>query len=260
VDAYRPDKVVAEPDPGGSGDPPVAGFSPPELQAGARAVFGFPLRVGAVRLGALNLYRDWPGPLSGDHHADALVVADVAASPPSKAPPAPKSPWPREISRKPTRPDWSPGWNTGSPISKRTKPRPSPRSATPAARWSTPPPASESRSPKPPNSPPPASAPARSTSNWKPQPPHSNRATLKHRATVRCPRATSRPSRQNQAVLRPRAGQPIPWPIVLSRSATTSTEQPPASWPGWFSRAEPPSITGNMIRAHLTTGTRSHLA
>jgi hypothetical protein len=42
-------------------------------------VFGFPLRVGTVRLGALNLYRDRPGPLSGDQHADALVMADVAA-------------------------------------------------------------------------------------------------------------------------------------------------------------------------------------
>jgi hypothetical protein len=42
-------------------------------------VFGFPLRVGTVRLGALNLYRDCPGPLSDDQHADALVVADVAA-------------------------------------------------------------------------------------------------------------------------------------------------------------------------------------
>ena len=79
VDAYRHDTVVAEPD---LADPatgrwPV--FSPPAVQAGARAVFGFPLRAGAVRLGALNLYRDRPGPLSGDQHADALVVADVAA-------------------------------------------------------------------------------------------------------------------------------------------------------------------------------------
>ncbi|HEX7267645.1 MAG TPA: hypothetical protein VF256_09510, partial [Streptosporangiaceae bacterium] len=32
-----------------------------------------------VRLGALNLYRERPGPLSDDQHADALVVADVAA-------------------------------------------------------------------------------------------------------------------------------------------------------------------------------------
>ena len=79
VDAHRQDTVVAEPD---LADPvtrrwPV--FTPPALQAGARAVFGFPLRVGTVRLGALNLYRDCPGPLSGDQHADALVVAGVAA-------------------------------------------------------------------------------------------------------------------------------------------------------------------------------------
>jgi GAF domain-containing protein len=79
VDAYQQDRVVAEPDLAN----PVTGrwlaFSPPALQAGVRAVFGFPLRVGAVRLGALNLYRDCPGPLSGDQHADALVVAGVAA-------------------------------------------------------------------------------------------------------------------------------------------------------------------------------------
>jgi hypothetical protein len=37
------------------------------------------LQVGAVRLGALNLYRDRPGPLSDEQHADALVMADVAA-------------------------------------------------------------------------------------------------------------------------------------------------------------------------------------
>jgi GAF domain len=79
VDAYQQNKVVIEPDLDGS----VAGrwpaFSPPALQAGARAVFGFPLRVGTVRLGALNLYRNESGPLTSDQHADALVVAQVAA-------------------------------------------------------------------------------------------------------------------------------------------------------------------------------------
>src|SRR6266702_7983141 len=79
VDAHHQDKVVAEPD---LADPVTRrwpAFTPPALQAGVRAVFGFPLRVGSVRLGALNLYRDRSGPLSGDQHADALVVADVAA-------------------------------------------------------------------------------------------------------------------------------------------------------------------------------------
>ena len=79
VDAYQQDRVVAEPD---LADPVTRrwfAFTPPALEAGVRAVFGFPLRVGAVRLGALNLYRDRSGPLSDDQHADALVVADVAA-------------------------------------------------------------------------------------------------------------------------------------------------------------------------------------
>jgi hypothetical protein len=79
VDAYQQDEVVAEPD---LADPVTRrwpAFTPPALQAGARAVFGFPLRAGTVRLGALNLYRVLPGPLTGDQHADALVVADVAA-------------------------------------------------------------------------------------------------------------------------------------------------------------------------------------
>ena len=44
-----------------------------------RAVFGFPLQVGAVRLGALNLYRDQSGPLTDEQRADALVMADIAA-------------------------------------------------------------------------------------------------------------------------------------------------------------------------------------
>jgi len=79
LDAYQQDGVVAEPD---LADPVTfrwPAFTPPALRAGVRAVFGFPLRVGTVRLGALNLYRDLPGPLTGDQHADALVVAEVAA-------------------------------------------------------------------------------------------------------------------------------------------------------------------------------------
>ena len=79
VDAYRQDRVVAEPDLAGSVTRRWVAFAPPALEAGVRAVFGFPLRVGTVRLGALNLYRDRSGPLSDDQHADALVMADVAA-------------------------------------------------------------------------------------------------------------------------------------------------------------------------------------
>lgn len=79
VDAYGQDQAVLEPDLANPRTPRWLAFSGPALDAGVRAVFGFPLRVGAVRLGALNLYRDRPGPLGYDEHADALVMADVAA-------------------------------------------------------------------------------------------------------------------------------------------------------------------------------------
>ncbi|MDA8072467.1 MAG: ANTAR domain-containing protein [Actinomycetota bacterium] len=79
IDAHALGGPVAEPD---LAEPAVArwpAFAAPAVAAGVRAVFGFPVRIGAVRLGALDLYRDRPGPLTADQHADALVLADVAA-------------------------------------------------------------------------------------------------------------------------------------------------------------------------------------
>jgi hypothetical protein len=79
VDAYRDNKVVLEPDLAHPVVPRWPAFSPKALEAGVRAVFGLPLRVGAARLGALNLYQDQPGPMSDNQHADALVMASVIA-------------------------------------------------------------------------------------------------------------------------------------------------------------------------------------
>jgi hypothetical protein len=79
VDAYRQNQVVAEPDLAEPAASRWLAFTPPALAAGVRAVFGYPLRVGSVRLGALNLYRGRASPLTDSQHADALVVADVAA-------------------------------------------------------------------------------------------------------------------------------------------------------------------------------------
>jgi GAF domain len=79
VDAYRQDQVVAEPDLAEQAGSRWLAFTPPALEAGVRAVFGYPMRVGSVRLGVLNLYRDRASPLTDDQHADALVLADVAA-------------------------------------------------------------------------------------------------------------------------------------------------------------------------------------
>ena len=55
-------------------------FSPRALQAGLRAVFTFPLRHEQQPLGALDIYRDSPGPLSAAAKDAAQTLADVAAA------------------------------------------------------------------------------------------------------------------------------------------------------------------------------------
>jgi GAF domain-containing protein len=79
VDAYHSDRPVSEPDLANPTTARWLAFTGPAIDAGARAVFGFPLHVGAVRLGALNLYCDAPGRLTADHHADALLLAGIVA-------------------------------------------------------------------------------------------------------------------------------------------------------------------------------------
>jgi hypothetical protein len=60
-------------------DPPArwGGFSGAAVKAGVRAVFSFPLQIGAAQIGALTLYQDRPGPLDDDTYDDALVMAEV---------------------------------------------------------------------------------------------------------------------------------------------------------------------------------------
>jgi hypothetical protein len=79
VDAHRDGEPVLEPDLEHQLGSRWPAFSPAALRMGARAVFGFPINVGVTRLGSLNLYRDSPGPLSEEQHADACVIADVSA-------------------------------------------------------------------------------------------------------------------------------------------------------------------------------------
>jgi diguanylate cyclase (GGDEF)-like protein len=55
-------------------------FGPAALAAGLVAVFTFPLRHGDERLGALDLYRDTPGPLDEHDMSVAQTLADVVAA------------------------------------------------------------------------------------------------------------------------------------------------------------------------------------
>ena len=48
-------------------------------QVGARAVFAFPLRIGAINFGAVDMYRRTPGPLSKGQLKAALLTADTLA-------------------------------------------------------------------------------------------------------------------------------------------------------------------------------------
>jgi GAF domain-containing protein len=79
VDAHHQGRPVLEPDLAAPKITRWLAFTGPAVTAGVRAVFGFPLQVGVVRLGALNLYCDHAGSLTAEQHADALVMAGIAA-------------------------------------------------------------------------------------------------------------------------------------------------------------------------------------
>lgn len=78
VDAWRSGAVVLDPDLAAPGTVRWPAFAQAGVSAGVRAVFAFPLALGAIRLGVLVLYRDRPGALSTDEFAYGLVLADVA--------------------------------------------------------------------------------------------------------------------------------------------------------------------------------------
>jgi ANTAR domain len=54
-----------------------AAFAAAAVAAGVGAVFAYPLRLGAARLGALTLYQLAPGPLTDEQRACVAIVADV---------------------------------------------------------------------------------------------------------------------------------------------------------------------------------------
>lgn len=80
VDAHDAGRAVSEPDLAAAQAGRWPAFGPAALDAGAAALFSFPLRVGGVRLGALTLYRPTAGRLSDDQHADAGVLASLITS------------------------------------------------------------------------------------------------------------------------------------------------------------------------------------
>jgi len=81
IDAFHRGPVLLD-DLAGSGHlgrDPWPMFTAAAFASGARALFAFPLQVGAVRIGAFDLYRDQPGPLDETQLGIALTFADELA-------------------------------------------------------------------------------------------------------------------------------------------------------------------------------------
>jgi hypothetical protein len=55
-------------------------FAPAAMTVGVQAAFAFPLQVGGIRLGVLDLYRDTPGGLFDGILAEALAYAEAATA------------------------------------------------------------------------------------------------------------------------------------------------------------------------------------
>jgi hypothetical protein len=80
VDASRTGRPVLQPDLARTGQTRWPAFSAGAEAAGLVAVFAFPLRVGAIRLGVLDLYRTTVGVLTERELADSLTFADAATT------------------------------------------------------------------------------------------------------------------------------------------------------------------------------------
>jgi len=78
IDAYASRRPVMEPDLSTHGLLRWPGYAAAAHDRGIRAVFAFPLQVGAARAGALDVYRDERGSLSTDGVNQAFTFAEVA--------------------------------------------------------------------------------------------------------------------------------------------------------------------------------------
>ncbi len=80
IEAGRSGRPVVQSDLAATGTDRWPGFTGAALAAGIRAVFAFPLQVGAIRVGVLGLYRDRAGVLPDGELAEALAFVDAATS------------------------------------------------------------------------------------------------------------------------------------------------------------------------------------
>jgi GAF domain-containing protein len=80
VDASQSGRAVLQPDVGRTAPQRWPVFAAGAVAAGLAAVFAFPLRVGGIRVGVLDLYRTTAGAVDDGELTDALAFADAATA------------------------------------------------------------------------------------------------------------------------------------------------------------------------------------
>jgi hypothetical protein len=78
IDAFRAGEPVIEADLVNEPPDQWPGYADQAIRSGVRAVFSFPLQIGAARSGVLTFYQLEPGSLHEERYADALIMAGVA--------------------------------------------------------------------------------------------------------------------------------------------------------------------------------------
>ena len=76
-DAHNSGRAVLEPNLDASADDRWGAFAPAAVDAGYLAVFGFPLRIGVAKFGALDLYQEQRGDLGRDQLTDAISMSEL---------------------------------------------------------------------------------------------------------------------------------------------------------------------------------------
>ncbi len=79
VDASTRGRPVLQPDLGRTTPELWTGFGPAALEPGIEAIFAFPLQVGGIRLGVLDLSRESAGTLNPSQLAEALWLLRARA-------------------------------------------------------------------------------------------------------------------------------------------------------------------------------------
>jgi hypothetical protein len=77
IDAFGARSPVLMPDLSGRALTRWPVYAPAVQEGGIRAVFAFPLQIGAARLGVMDVFRRRPGPLTETQLRTALLLADV---------------------------------------------------------------------------------------------------------------------------------------------------------------------------------------